>query len=286
MIVAFFVGWEAYAQGTDPSPEFEVASVKPSPQPGPNGGRSMGCQGGPGSTDPGLFTCTNHNISNLIGMAFHLYPYQLPSADYGDNAMYEISAKVPPGTTREQFHLMLQNLVIQRFKLLYHYEKKEMQVYDLVVAKGGLKMKESPLDPPAPADGDASDSPPKPVFRGPVLAADGFPTVAPPQRGSSSMSMMRGRARWTSSETTMEQIVSMLAAQIGGPVTDSSRLKGKYDFTLSWMTGNGAAIGSDGDGGPTLVEAIQQQLGLKLEQKKGSVDVFVIDHVEKTPIEN
>lgn len=60
-----------------------------------------------------------------------------------NTAMYEISAKIPPGTTREQFDHMLQNLLIERFKLAYHYEKKEMAVLDLAIGKGALKMKAS-----------------------------------------------------------------------------------------------------------------------------------------------
>jgi uncharacterized protein (TIGR03435 family) len=128
----------------DSSIQFEVASVKPSPPPGPDGSRLVGCKGGPGSTGPGLFTCANIDISYVVTMAFNLRSYQFPAREYADTAMYEISAKVPPGTTRERFDYMLQNLLIERFKLAYHYEKKEMAVLDLVVGKSGVKMKGSP----------------------------------------------------------------------------------------------------------------------------------------------
>jgi uncharacterized protein (TIGR03435 family) len=269
------------AQGSNSDIRFEVASVKPSPPASPNG-FMVSCKGGPGSTDPGLFTCTNYNLSNLVGMAFQLSPYQLPSADYGDRAMYEISAKVPPGTTREQFNVMLRNLVIERFKLRYHYEKKEMQVYDLTVVKGGLKMKESPSADPAANGAEGSDAE-LPRVAKTALDAEGFPKVSAPKRGSSMTMMANGRARWTGSGVAMEGVVATLAVQMGGPVVDSTGLHGNYDFEVSWVAGNDMAADSPG---PTLVEAVQQQLGLKLQRKKGQVDVFVIDHVEKVPAEN
>jgi uncharacterized protein (TIGR03435 family) len=268
--------------GTYSKIQFEVASVKPSPPPDPNG-IMVGCNGGPGSTDPGLFTCTHFNVSNLVGMAFQLSSYQQPQADYGDRAMYDISAKVPPGTTKEQFNLMLRNLVIERFKLAYHYEKKEMQVYDVGVAKGGLKMKESPSAVPEAVKGGEEAEAPLPPLGKVDLDAEGFPKVAVPKRGSSSMTMTNGRARWMSTDTSMEQVVSMLTNQLGAPVTDSTGLQGKYDFMLSWVAENNPAADSSG---PTLIEAVREQLGLRLERKKGLADVFVIDHVEKVPVEN
>ena len=242
----------------------------------------LSCKGGPGSTDPGLFTCTNYNLSNLVSMAFQLMPYQLPSADYGDRAMYEISAKVPPGATREQFNVMLRNLVIERFKLTYHYEKKEMQVYDLTVVKGALKMKESPTEDPAANGAESSDAePPRPAKT--TLDADGYPKVPTPKHGSNMSMMATGRTRWTATGIAMEGVVAMLAAQMGGPVVDSTGLHGNFDFELTWVAGNDMSADASG---PTLAQAVQQQLGLKLQRKKGEVNVFVIDHVDKTPAEN
>jgi uncharacterized protein (TIGR03435 family) len=99
----------------------------------------------------------------------------------------------------------------------------------------------------------------------------------------------------------MQEIATMLTGQVGRPVTDSTGLTGKYDYTLTFASetmggGGGAALVAasdsgplldpDGDNGPTIFSAIQEQLGLKLEQKKGTVDMFVIDHVEKMPTEN
>jgi len=119
------------------------------------------------------------------------------------------------------------------------------------------------------------------------------------------MAIMNGRARMQASQQTMEQFAGMLSGQLGKPVTDATGLKGKYDFELYWVAsgmmgfggrglpvpppegGAGAApVISDPDSGPTLIGAVQEQLGLKLEQKKGPVDIIVIDHIEKVPTEN
>ena len=251
-------------------PAFEVASVKLS-SPLASGG---GCKGGPGTTDPGIFTCTNQTLQDLIITAFHVNFYQIFSAD--NQTKYEISAKVPAGTIRPEFDLMMQQLLIERFKLAYHFEKKEMQVYNLIVAKNGLKMHESPPLDPAPATGDKQPPEAKP-HRPIEFDADGFPKVAPPPRQSFSMAAQDGLFRWTCKDTGIPMIAGMVGAHLEGPVTDLTGLKGTYDFSLSW---------SVVDSGPTLAQALQDQLGLTLVRSKGPVDIFVIDHVEKTPIEN
>ena len=289
---------------------FEVASVKLAPP--PDGGRiRVGCSGGPGSTDPGLYSCFNADISQLVSQAYGLKTYQLSSYASGifvrgDADRFNITAKVPPGATKDQLKLMLQSLLAERFKLKFHYDKKEMQVYDLVVAKGGPKMKESAPQPPAATVGAAFEPPPPPPpppggGRRMTVGADGFPDLPPARRGGSSMAMMNGRARWSASDVTVDQLVATLSSQVGRPITDSTGLKGKYDFTLTWVADNlggrggpGISAAADGgapaaaeiEGGPTIFAAVQEQLGLRLEQKKGTVDMFVIDHVEKAPTEN
>jgi uncharacterized protein (TIGR03435 family) len=114
------------------TPTFEVASVKLS-SPLAALASSGGCKGGPGTPDPGIFTCTNETFQDLIITAFHFNFYQVFSAD--NQTKYEISAKIPAGTTHQDFNQMLQRLLIERFKLAYHFEKKEMQVYNLVSLK-------------------------------------------------------------------------------------------------------------------------------------------------------
>jgi uncharacterized protein (TIGR03435 family) len=112
--------------------------------------------------------------------------------------------------------------------------------------------------------------------------------------------MMGGKARWRQDAATTEGIASMLSTQLDQPVIDATGLNGKYAFTLSWVTGQlsagrGAASAGQSEGGspievsdpegPTLVDAVQGQLGLRLEAKKVAVQILVVDHVEK-PTEN
>jgi uncharacterized protein (TIGR03435 family) len=275
--LTFLTCWIAYGQTRNPSPVFDVASIKQSPP--VRGPRLGGCKGGPGSPDPGLFTCVKTNIANLLIYAFQLEEYQLPSADFGDPVTYEVTAKAPEGTTKEQFRLMLQNLLIERFKLAYHFEKRERQVYELVVAKGGLKMKESPQSP-AGRDGPSS----LPRSGAPAVDADGYPIVARPLTpGRIAQAIVNGLARWNANSVEIDQITSMVSSSIGAPVANRTGLTGSYDFILSWAPQTNP---TNDPLGPTLVEAVEKQLGLKLERKKGSIDAFVIDQLQRVAIQN
>lgn len=280
---------------------FEVASVKPAPPP-EGGRRRVAMDGGPGSPTPGLFTCQNCSLSMLLSQAYALKPYQLPRTTELASERFNIVAKVPRGTTNDQFRIMQQNLLVERFKLRIHYEKKEMPMYELAVGKNGSKLKKSVGEPPPRA---SSVPPPSPYAAGgPKLDKDGFPLFP---AGVPAMMSINGRTRWQAVRQTMQQIANVLSSQVAIPVTDATGLDGKYDFVLSWATdGMGGPMGREetsppssetgvpellattpaGNAGPTLSDALQQQLGLKLEQKKGPVDVLVIDHIEKVPTAN
>jgi uncharacterized protein (TIGR03435 family) len=105
-------------------------------------------------------------------------------------------------------------------------------------------------------------------------------------------------ARWLALNVPAEQIASTLAAQLNQPVVDATGLKAKYDVDLRWVPEQAvrasAAAGPGGplpgapelEAGPTLFSAIQEQLGLKLQARKATVEVVVIDHAEKVPTEN
>jgi uncharacterized protein (TIGR03435 family) len=278
--LGFLICLMGYGQTPDPSAAFEVASVKPSPP--PRGPRVAFCRGGPGTKDPGVFTCAKSSVASLLAEAFHLEQYQLPSSDvYGGTATYEITAKVPDGATREQLRVMLRNLLIERFKLGYHFEKRQKDIYDLVVAKSGLKMKESSQSVQSGQDGLGKQSATRVV--GPTVDAEGYPILAKPKNGMSVEAVVNGLARWTASAVGIKEIVALVSSTLSSPVTDRTGLLGNYDFTLSWATDDDPA---DDPRGPTVAEAIEKQLGLKLDRKKGSIDVLIIDHLQKIPVEN
>jgi uncharacterized protein (TIGR03435 family) len=132
---------------------FEVASVKPSPPPGPNRGMARQVRGGPGSTDPGAITFTGIDLLSLVTMAYGIDAYQLVGPDWLSTTRFDIAAKLPPGTTIEQYRLMLQNLLAERFKLAVHRDKKEGREFELILAKNGAKLKESAAGPTSTDDG-------------------------------------------------------------------------------------------------------------------------------------
>jgi len=260
--------------GTAAAQQFEVASIKPSP-PSPGTARMrVGSSGGPGTNDPGLFTCERCSVLGLIRQSFEIEDYRISGPDWMQATRFNISAKIPEGSTKEQFRAMLRNLLDDRFKLQFHYDKKEVQAYALVVAKNGPKMKESagPLDP--------DERPGRLTER--KMDAEGFP-ILPPGRVPMMMVMSDGHSTERHAEETMAQLAENLASHVNHPVTDATGLKGKYDFTLNWV---GDGVEATNDNGPDIFRALQEQLGLKLESKKAIVDVMIVDRIEKTPTEN
>lgn len=263
----------AAAQTPDASPQFEVASIKPAPLPKEDR-FFVGSRGGPGTDDPGLWTCENCDLSWFLSIGFGLNGYQLSAPDWIRFNKFNVSAKIPVGTTQEQFQAMMQNLLAERFKLQFHYQKKELPMFDLVVARGGPKMKESPgALPPPDADAPPAPDPSK-------KDANGSPLL-PPGRQPTGMFNGSG-AILRFADESMAQFIGQISGQVGKPVTDATGLKGKYDFTLQWVPDRGGVS----DSGPNIFQALQDQLGLKLESKKGMVDILVVDHIEKTPTEN
>jgi uncharacterized protein (TIGR03435 family) len=269
-------GW-VYGQPAGSQPVFEVASVKPSPPYAQRKSNATGVFGGPGTADPGRVTIENYMLLGLLAMAYGVETYQISGPSWLDDArdtQFDISARVPAGATKEQVPLMTRNLLIERFHLTAHREKKTANVYELVVGKNGPKLKAAEQ---APAPQNAPDPP------GPLkLDQDGYPVVSRGSGPRMAFSGDRGSAVFT--EGSMEQLVDLLSHQLGRPVTDGTGLKGKYDFSLRWSM---EGLGKPGDDpGPTIFGAVQEQLGLRLEQKKGLIDMIVIDHLDKVPTEN
>jgi uncharacterized protein (TIGR03435 family) len=213
-----------------------------------------------------------------------------------DSQRFDVIAKVPDGATKKDAQIMLQNLLADRFKLKLHKESKAASVYELVVAKGGIKMKEAAQTVAAPAEG-AGVPLPAPPPRG----KDGLLRTPPRQLGI--QAMVNGRMRMQGNATTMARLADTLNMALGRPVVDKTGLKGVYDVTLDFSPesmgpgpkgpgpgsggGNPAEASPDSnDSGATIFTALQEQLGLKLESRKGPVDLLVVDSVEKMPTKN
>jgi uncharacterized protein (TIGR03435 family) len=301
--------------------EFEVASIKPFVPPAPQGGRMMafgGVRGGPGTDDPGHVTANGVTLKNLLMRAYNVKSYQITGPAWIDSERYAISAKVPAEATKEQVLVMWQTLLAQRFQLKFHRETKELPVFEVVVAKGGPKLKESTPEPEVPKEQPAKPPDAPNIARRMSLGADGCP-AAQGGRGGTMMMMMPGRFRMCATNCTMEMLVNFLTGQVSRPIFDKTGLTGKYDFRLEFAPdgnnnmgmlmpppGGGAMAGAasggpppDGGGGigpmgppqnqepaPPIATAFQNQLGLKLEPKKAPVEILIIDAGEKTPVEN
>ena len=137
-----FTSCAAFGQAAAESPTFEVASVKPA-EPQTGMGIRVMMRGGPGSADPGQITYSNVSLKNVLTIAYAVKGYQISGPKWLDSERFDIVAKIAKGATKEQFQLMLQNLLAERFKLTLHHETKELPMYALVVGKGGPKLKES-----------------------------------------------------------------------------------------------------------------------------------------------
>jgi uncharacterized protein (TIGR03435 family) len=302
------LAFTAIAQTAD-GPAFEVASVKAA-APQEQGRIMVGKRGGPGTPDPGQVTYTNTNLKMLLQDAYDVKGFQISGPGWIDTERFDISAKIASGTTQEQYRLMVQNLLKERFKIAIHKETKELPVFALLVAKNGPKLKESVEEPTPPTDGAGPGGPSGaglPPIGPPRIGKDGMPMMPKGGRGMMMM-VMNGRFRVAGNQVTMGRMCDMLAQQVDRPVFDETGLKGKYDITLDFTpapgTGPAAKLGMlamhakdgeaggapppppDQEAGPSLFTALQEQLGLRLEQKKGPVELIVVDKGEKVPTEN
>jgi uncharacterized protein (TIGR03435 family) len=256
-------------QGAADHLTFEVASVKPSAKQGMITRR----EGGPGTSDPGRFRVTNAALSALVVLAYGIqYADQLRRPAWMDTDEFDVVANVPHGTTAEQLRKMLQNLLAERFRMQVHHETQVVPVYELTVAESGPKLK------PA-AEGNGTDDfvpgrGPRPTDR------DGFP-ILPPGRPNVACAQLPQGSHCTFRMLTMAMLVQRLSLPtfVDRLVVDKTGLAGPYDFTLYYSRLSGPPPGPD-DNAPSIEQAVQQQLGLKLAPSKASIDVLVIDHAE------
>ena len=278
--------------------EFEAASVKPSPQPA-GGFIRLKPPGGPGTADPTRLEYTFTTLRNLLMVAYSVKNYQVSGPAWLDSERYDVLATCAPGTTKEQVAVMLQNLLADRFQVKVHKETKDLPLYELTVAKGGPKLKPYVDDPNEPKF-DPGQPPPLPP-----PGKDGALPKPPP--GMNLMMIMNGKLHMVSRKTTMARLADQLSNNLRNPVVDKTGLTGDYDVDIEFSTeglagvpglpgggppggpggpGIGPGPGGDTNDAPALITAVQEQLGLKLDQKKGPLDLVVVDHAEKTPAEN
>lgn len=242
----------------EPKLKFDVVSIKPI---------------GPDELATGWgFTPDELEVNGASPAALLGYVYQLQfvqerilgGPDWAHTQGYDIRAKVSVEDAAAyaalshditlrgdaQRRAMLRVLLEERFHLRAHMETRQGTLYDLVIAKGGLKAK-------------ASTS------------------------GEKSYITAHGRDHLEVSSTELSAMVPFFAQQLGHPVVDETGLRGKYDFTLDWQANSGDSSASDSSdpSQPSLFTALEDQVGLKLVAHKGPVPVLVLDQIEKRTLD-
>ena len=243
-------------------PAFEATSIKPN-RSGASGVGATALYFEPN----GRFKAVNEPVWRLIAEAYRSN-YQLrrfeiegiPGSMESDR--FDVDA-VPQGTPSfSEQRLMLQRLLADRFKLRVHRETREMPVYALVKARADGRLGERLK----PSNVDCAS-----------VRAGGIPPAAKPDQPAPCM-MTFGSGRLVSYGMTMTQLAEMgLARSVLRPVIDRTELRGTYTWTLEWAPDDSRDANTDL---PSLMTALVEQLGLKLEPTRGSVEVLVIDHVE------
>ena len=125
---------------------FEVATVRPHTGNVPLA--SIGIHGGPGTDDPSQINFTFVPMKELLLRAYGVRSPEVSGPSWMDTERYDIAAKVPLAATEEEANVMLQNLLVERFGLVFHREKKELQVYELTIGKDAPKLRESLKEDP------------------------------------------------------------------------------------------------------------------------------------------
>lgn len=237
----------------NPDPSFAVATIKPSDPNRP--GKLFTMRG------QDILTI-NTTLSDLMTMSYNVHAKQVIGAPaWFDSEKFDIEGRpdTPGQANNAQMKIMIQKLLVDRFQLKFHKEKRELAAYTITVLKTGAKIKESGPDS---------------RFR---LLFGGAPG---------------GGTTFNVGDATMADVANTLqGAVLDKPVVDQTGLSGKYDFLLTFtpdatqMTAFGprppAPAAPDLDAPPDIFTAFQQQLGLKLESTKAQVDVMVIDRIEK-----
>jgi bla regulator protein BlaR1 len=249
-----------------PGPAFEVVSIKPNHDTGKI--RRIGML-------PTGFTAAHASLKDIIGIAYDLKgdSQLIGGPNWMNSEYFDVEAKeseadieaaknLTMDQRRTQLSLMLQSMLADRFALKTSIETREIPVYALVVAKGGLKMKQVQVDPMPPAG-----SPPPPGAHVPrLMSTDG--------------------RQWTGTAFPIGQLshwLSHFEEMDNRVVVDETGVTGNYDFVLSGVS-MGSQLGEKREASeePTtsIFTALQDQLGLKLEPRKAPVEVLVVENAQ------
>ena len=228
-----------------PPLRFEVVSLHSVPPAAMGKGSSSSTK-----ADPGRITWKNVTLQRFITTAWNVREFEVAGPDWLKDQGYDMTAGLPPGTSIDDVQVMLQTLLAERFGLKIHRETRELPIYALVTAKGGLKLQ------PAVNPGHTNIS--------------GDP-----------------KGRTLTAEATLTSLATSISNFTDRPVIDMTNTPGAFKIVLEWTPEDTAPPASAGDSAvsPSLFTALAE-VGLKLEPRKAPVEMIVVDHAEKTPTEN
>jgi uncharacterized protein (TIGR03435 family) len=234
--------------------KFEVASFKPSP---PDAGTRSGRPGSGGTRYLGSAL----ELKMYLAAAFQLRPEQITGPAWLDTERYELNAKAEKPSTLQELHSMLQNLLKERMELRYHIGKREMPAYILMRGTNGPK-----------------NLNPRPEARGSDFLLNRI--VEQPFH-----------IKWAAHCASMDLLTFWLDQYLDRPVINSSGLDGCWDFEMSFLDNPPKDASKEGQAnnrvpvidapGPTIFDALEEQLGLKLNSRRAMVDTMVIDYAER-----
>jgi uncharacterized protein (TIGR03435 family) len=294
MALLVSVSYPGFSQTIGETLAFDAASVKPAKPPAESFGDGVSIarkqpgrsrRGGPGTDDPSRFYDPETTLQTLLVEAFDVGYFQVQGPEWLSEERFDVEATMPPQTTMIQFHSMLQNLLVERFKMSAHRERRELPGYALVVAKKAPKLKQ-PVESPAASDTRAL---PSVGLQPDLLGRDGFPASLPRHpiflNGVPGFMAPYGW-RLYFQEKTMRDLAAYLRVRLQCQVEDETELTSKYDFALTFFPRPTPPPDTQYPAAPNLFTALQSQLGLKLQSKRVSTEVIVIDHIEKKPVGN
>jgi uncharacterized protein (TIGR03435 family) len=225
----------------DPAPSFAVASIKPSQA------QVKFEHDGKTVTSPTGVTMQDVTAATCIKWAYAVQDSQIAGPPSLQSEHYDIMAKTDEPVTLEQLKLMMRTLLAERFRLTFHRQSKQTRSYLLTVARGGHKLQES--------------------------------------AAGASTSRQNSATGTVAKAITMREFADFIAGPLQTPVVDMTGLKGKYDFILDftpYLPPDAQVMRPDfADTNGIIISALQGELGLRLESKNESVEILVIDHIEK-----
>lgn len=237
-------------------PSFDVASIRPSQTPQ---GKGLPSLREDINTSPDTLTLRNVTLATTIRYAYKLSAYELNNPQDLSGMRFDITGKASAAASEDQLRLMLQSLLAERFKLVFHRQAQDIAGFAIVKGKSAPKI--------TPAEGGGEGS------------------------------MTGGGMVFEARKMPLSRLADIVSGALRMPVLDMTGLPGTYDFKLDlrpYVTArqDGAPLVNRDSPGMTdaLIDvaaaALEEELGLKLEQRKVRLEVLVVDQADKSPSEN